>query len=50
MSDATGFTLFIFLFVLMAFIGILPIAGKWKVITSRFAVRRLSRAPLLVSR
>lgn len=31
MSDATGFTLFIFLFVLLAFIGILPIAGKWKV-------------------
>lgn len=31
MSDVAGFTLFIFLFVLMAFIGILPIAGKWKV-------------------
>lgn len=31
MSDFGGITLFIFLFVLMAFIGILPIAGKWKV-------------------
>ena len=31
MSDFGGNTLFIFLFVLMAFIGILPIAGKWKV-------------------
>lgn len=31
MSDVSGFTLFIFIFVLMAFIGILPIAGKWKV-------------------
>lgn len=31
MSDFSGITLFIFLFVLMAFIGILPIAGKWKV-------------------
>ena len=31
MSDVAGFTLFIFLFVLMAFIGILPIVGKWKV-------------------
>ena len=31
MSDAAGLTLFIFLFVLLAFIGILPIAGKWKV-------------------
>lgn len=31
MSDVTGLTLLVFLFVLMAFIGILPIAGKWKV-------------------
>lgn len=31
MSDVAGLTLFIFLFVLMAFIGILPIAGKWRV-------------------
>ena len=31
MSDFGGITLFIFLFVLLAFIGILPIAGKWKV-------------------
>ena len=31
MSDVAGLTLFIFLFVLMAFIGILPISGKWKV-------------------
>lgn len=31
MSDVAGLTLFIFLFVLLAFIGILPIAGKWKV-------------------
>lgn len=31
MSDFGGITLFIFLLVLMAFIGILPIAGKWKV-------------------
>jgi len=31
MSGVAGLTLFIFLFVLMAFIGILPIAGKWKV-------------------
>lgn len=31
MSDIGGITLFVFLFVLMVFIGILPIAGKWKV-------------------
>ncbi|MDB1909257.1 hypothetical protein [Collinsella aerofaciens] len=31
MSEVPGLTLFIFLFVLLAFIGILPIAGKWKV-------------------
>ena len=31
MSNFGGITLFVFLFVLMAFIGILPIAGKWKV-------------------
>lgn len=31
MSDFGGITLFVFLFVLLAFIGILPIAGKWKV-------------------
>lgn len=31
MSDVAGLTLLIFLFVLMAFIGILPIAGKWRV-------------------
>lgn len=31
MSDGGGFFLFIFLFVLLLFIGFLPIAGKWKV-------------------
>lgn len=31
MSDIGGITLFVFLFVLTIFIGILPIAGKWKV-------------------
>lgn len=31
MSDIGGMTLFVILFVLMVFIGILPIAGKWKV-------------------
>lgn len=31
MSDAGGFFLLIFLFVLLLFIGLLPIAGKWKV-------------------
>lgn len=31
MSDFGGITLFVFLFVLLAFIGILPIADKWKV-------------------
>lgn len=31
MSDATGFTLLVFLSVLVIFIGLLPIVGKWKV-------------------
>ena len=31
MSDVGGFFLFIFLFILLLFIGFLPIAGKWKV-------------------
>lgn len=31
MSDATGFTLLVFLSVLVLFIGLLPIVGKWKV-------------------
>ena len=31
MSDVTGFVLLVFLLVLVAFIGVLPIAGKWKV-------------------
>lgn len=31
MSDGGGFFLSIFLFVLLLFIGFLPIAGKWKV-------------------
>lgn len=31
MSDVGGFFLSIFLFVLLLFIGLLPIAGKWKV-------------------
>lgn len=31
MSDATGFTLLVFLSVLVIFIGLLPVAGKWKV-------------------
>lgn len=31
MSDATGFTLLVFLSVLVLFIGFLPIVGKWKV-------------------
>lgn len=31
MSDGGGFFLFIFLFVLLLFIGFLSIAGKWKV-------------------
>lgn len=31
MSDLGGVFLFIFLFVLLLFIGLLPIAGKWKV-------------------
>lgn len=31
MSDATGFILFIFLSVLVILIGLLPVAGKWKV-------------------
>ena len=31
MSDGGGFFLFIFLFILLLFIGFLPIAGKWKV-------------------
>lgn len=30
MSDATGFTLLVFLSVLVIFIGLLPIVGKWK--------------------
>ncbi len=29
MSDATGFTLLVFLSVLVIFIGLLPIVGKW---------------------
>lgn len=31
MSDLGGVFLFISLFVLLLFIGLLPIAGKWKV-------------------
>lgn len=31
MSDATGFTLLIFFSVLAILIGLLPVAGKWKV-------------------
>ena len=31
MSDATGFTLLVFLSVLVILIGLLPVAGKWKV-------------------
>ena len=31
MSGATGFTLLVFLLVLVLFIGLLPIVGKWKV-------------------
>lgn len=31
MSDVSGLFLFSFLFVLLLFIGLLPIAGKWKV-------------------
>ena len=31
MSDATGFTLLVFLSVLAILIWLLPVAGKWKV-------------------